>query len=127
MDVNQLILVVEDDRDIRETLTEALEQAGYAVLEAEDGLDAIERLRGATRLPGLILLDLMMPRMNGAEFCEEKRKVAQWAAIPTVVLSADAQIKQKAEACHATSYLKKPVKLEVLYEAVARTFAGAEA
>jgi two-component system, chemotaxis family, chemotaxis protein CheY len=124
MDESQLILVVEDDRDIRETMTDALEQAGYQVVEAADGVDALERLRGSTRLPGLILLDLMMPRMNGVEFCEEKRKIAEWAAIPTVVLSADAQVKQKAEACRATSYLKKPVKLDVLYEAVTRAFAG---
>lgn len=123
MDENQLILLVEDDRDIREIIAEALEEAGYRVQGAVDGVDALERLRSGTR-PGLILLDLMMPRMNGVQFCEEARKVPEWSGIPVVVLSADAQAKHKAEACHAASYLKKPVKLDVLYQTVARVLAG---
>jgi len=127
MDENELILLVEDDRDIRETIADALEDAGYAVEGAVDGLDALERLRSAKRLPKLILLDLMMPRMNGVQFCEEKRKVPEWAPIPIVVLSADAQAKQKTEACSVASYLKKPVKLNALYETVASALAGASA
>lgn len=127
MNENELILLVEDDRDIREIIAEALEEGGYRVLGAADGLDAIEQLRGGTRLPRLILLDLMMPRMNGVQFCEEARKVPEWAGIPIVVLSADAHAKQKAEALHAASFLRKPVKLAALYETVARVLAGASA
>jgi CheY-like chemotaxis protein len=123
----KLILLVEDDRDIRETIADALEDAGYAVEGAVDGLDALERLRRASRLPGLILLDLMMPRMNGVQFCEEKRKVPEWGPIPIVVLSADAQAKQKTEAFSVTSYLKKPVRLDALYATVASALAGVSA
>lgn len=112
------ILVVEDDRDIRETLADALEGEGYGVVSAVDGLDALERLR-ATPLPELILLDLMMPRMNGMQFCDEKRKVSEWSGIPVVVLSADSQAKERAEACGAVSCLQKPVKLARLLETVA--------
>ena len=59
------ILVVDDDRDIRETIVDALEGEGYDVISAVDGVDALERLRSEEQSPSLILLDLMMPRMNG--------------------------------------------------------------
>ena len=90
------ILIVDDDRDIRETLVEALEYEGYDVISAVDGLDALERLGSEEQSPSLILLDLMMPRMNGMEFWKELTRVETWARIPIVVVSADAQSRANA-------------------------------
>lgn len=118
MSDEQPILIVEDDEDIRESLVDAFQDQGYAVVSAVDGLDALDQLRNVR--PRLILLDLMMPRMNGMQFCEEKQKVDEWAAIPVVVLSADARAKERAAACGAATYLMKPVKLGSLFATVAR-------
>lgn len=63
--------------------------------------------------------------MNGPQFCEEARKVPAWACIPIVLLSADSQVKEKAAACNAASYLAKPLKLDTLYATVARILAAA--
>jgi CheY-like chemotaxis protein len=114
------ILLVEDDRDIRESLIDALEDSGYEVIPALDGLDALDRLRSGDALPGLILLDLMMPRMNGGELREEMEKDPRLSAIPVVVVTADPQARAKSEALHATGYLKKPVKFADLFSMLTR-------
>lgn len=113
------ILLVEDDRDIRESLVDALTDAGYEVHGAFDGLDALEKLRGTETPPQLILLDLMMPRMNGAEFREAVLKEERWKDIPVLLLTADAQARTKAQQLAVSGYLRKPVKLTDLFQAVA--------
>ena len=113
------ILLVEDDYDIRESMKEVLEDEGYIVDAAVDGLDALAQLRAAEQLPQLILLDLMMPRMNGLELHRELAKVPAWAAIPVVVLSADADVRNKARALMAQAFLQKPIQLSALFETVA--------
>jgi CheY-like chemotaxis protein len=80
------ILVVDDDPTLRELLRRTLEREGYAVLEADDGHAALARI--AERLPGLILLDLMMPHMNGFELLTELRVRPEWRGIPVVVVTA---------------------------------------
>jgi CheY-like chemotaxis protein len=80
------ILVVDDDPDLRELLRRTLEREGYAVLEAADGRAALARIE--ERLPGLILLDLMMPHMNGFELLTELRARPEWRGIPVVVVTA---------------------------------------
>lgn len=124
MTAARTILIVEDDRDIRESLAEALTDEGYDVDCAADGLDALERLQAAAALPRLILLDLMMPRMNGAEFREAVLKDDRWKAIPVVLLTADAQARAKAQALAVNAYLVKPVKLADLFRAVAAAIAA---
>ena len=113
------ILLVEDDRDIREALVEALTDAGYDVHSAIDGLDALEQLQAAAALPHLIVLDLMMPRMNGAEFRQAILAEERLKGIPVLLLTADAQARAKAEALDVAGYLRKPVKLADLFRAVA--------
>ena len=80
------VLVVDDDATLRELLRRILEGAGYTVVEAENGRVALERLRATS--PGVILLDLMMPEMDGFEVVTELRRHAAWRAIPIVVVTA---------------------------------------
>lgn len=80
------VLLVEDDAMTREMLREMIEKEGFATEEAENGLVALERLAGER--PALILLDLMMPEMDGFEFVEEVRKHPDWRGVPIVVVTA---------------------------------------
>jgi CheY-like chemotaxis protein len=80
------VLVVDDDPGVRQLLRRMLEPAGYAVAEAANGRLALERLREVT--PGVILLDLMMPEMDGFEFVAEVRRHEAWRGIPIVVITA---------------------------------------
>jgi PAS domain S-box-containing protein len=80
------VLVVDDDEEVREMFRRALEKQGWQVAEAENGRDALDRMR--QRVPELIILDLMMPVMDGFDFLLELRKVADWQRIPVVVVTA---------------------------------------
>ncbi|MBX3173974.1 MAG: response regulator [Gemmatimonadaceae bacterium] len=80
------VLVVEDDADVRATMRSGLEREGWTVIEAENGRVALERL--GEQVPALILLDLMMPVMDGAEFVAAMRAVEAWREIPVVVVTA---------------------------------------
>lgn len=86
------ILLIEDDHDIRETMVEAMADEGLSVVTAENGLDALSALREATPRPSLIVLDLMMPIMDGYEFLVEREKEPALAAIPLVVITAGHQV-----------------------------------
>jgi signal transduction histidine kinase/DNA-binding response OmpR family regulator len=80
------VLVVDDDAALRELMRRVLEGAGYTVVEAENGRVALERLRAVS--PGVILLDLMMPEMDGFDVVAEVRRHEAWRAIPIVVVTA---------------------------------------
>ena len=108
------ILVVEDDVDIRENLAEFLLSEGYAVQTAADGRKALDLLRTASDLPQVILLDLRMPRMDGFKFREEQEKDARLAAIPVLLMTADAQIESEKYKIGAVGYVKKPIDIEAL-------------
>lgn len=82
------ILVVEDDRDTRELLQRTLEREGWSVITVVDGIEATEHLARAARVPDLILLDLMMPRLDGFGVLDAIRNNSLWANIPVVVLTA---------------------------------------
>lgn len=113
------ILVVEDDFDIRDTLAQILEAEGYDVAGAANGAEALDVLARQTP-PALILLDLMMPVMNGWQFRAEQLKDPELASIPVVIISADSGVGQKAQAIGAADSLKKPVPLETLLSVVSR-------
>ena len=81
-----LVLIVDDEPTTRMLMREALTAAGFAVEEAEDGIVALRRV--ADNQPTLILLDLMMPRMDGFDFLSQLRKNSAWKHIPVVVLTA---------------------------------------
>ncbi|MCY1004670.1 response regulator [Nannocystis pusilla] len=112
-----IILIVEDDRDIRDVLAEILAEEGYQVLVAEDGADGLRRLAEGPQ-PDLILLDLMMPRMDGYQFREEQRKNPDWSAIPLVLLTAGVETSDKITALGALDVVRKPVKIDFLLELI---------
>jgi CheY-like chemotaxis protein len=120
--LGKTILVVDDDAGVQASLGEILEAFGYRTLIAGDGLEAIERL--AEGLPALILLDLMMPRMDGFAFAEELGRRGLRPALPIIVLTADGRAEQKAGRVGADDYLAKPFDLDELLEKV-ETLAGA--
>ena len=80
------VLVVDDDATLRQLLRRMLEPEGYTVVEAENGRVALERLRDMS--PSVVLLDLMMPEMDGFEFAVEFRRHEAWRAVPIVVITA---------------------------------------
>ena len=84
------LLVVDDDTDLREALEEVLRDAGHDVLGAGNGREALEVLARARPLPGLVLLDMMMPVLDGLGFAHEMHAVPEWKDIPVVVFSASA-------------------------------------
>ena len=113
------ILVVDDDADIRESLTEILGEEGYRVAGARNGREALEYLRNETR-PSLILLDMMMPEMDGWRLRLELQKVPELASIPVVILSAHESVRDAALALGAADYLRKPLRLKSLLEVAER-------
>jgi two-component system response regulator MprA len=118
---------VEDDRDIREAVVEVLEEEGYGVSAAGDGAQALRVLDESERQPDLILLDLMMPNMNGFEFRQHQLADARHATIPVAVLTADGQAVRKAEELHVNGLVQKPVKIEPLLDTVERLLFGNQA
>ncbi len=112
------ILVVDDDQAIRETLTMVLEEEGYCVMTAPHGRAALDHLRNAAA-PCLILLDLMMPVMNGWELCAALRADAVLAGLPVLLLSADPSVRRAAAELGAQGALAKPTDINQLLDAVA--------
>lgn len=100
------VLIVDDDEDMQALLQAALKKEDYQVVTAEDGLVALEELEKSS--PDLILLDLMMPRMDGYAFVEELRQRGLQSSIPIIVLSADVSARQKVDQIGADGYIAKP-------------------
>jgi CheY-like chemotaxis protein len=110
-----VILLVEDDQDALEALGELLESRGYTVLSARNGAEALQVL-GRSSLPRLIVLDLLMPTMDGWEFRNRQKCDPRIADIPVVVVSASSATKP----IDADSILRKPVDIDRLLETVAK-------
>ena len=112
----RLILVVEDDADIRHSLEEVLEFSDISVHVADDGDTALEWLQSCNEqeLPSLILLDLMMPRMTGYDFRWHQLQNERLAVIPTIIVSAHARIVTDCEMMKCENYLKKPFSVDEL-------------
>lgn len=107
------ILVVDDESEIREMLVETLTREGYQVTCAAHGAEALEHLRRSAR-PGLILLDLMMPVMDGWEFLKQKKLDPLLASIPVVVMSGIAESVRASLTGAAVNCLSKPVDRQTL-------------
>lgn len=115
---NPLILIVEDTQDIQLLISSQLHSVGYDVLSATDGVEALKLLK--TKKPDLILLDVMMPRMDGYSFCEKIQKDDTLNLIPVVFLTAFSgdRDKSKAFSVGAVDFLEKPVKKVKLLETI---------
>jgi CheY-like chemotaxis protein len=110
---NHTVLVVEDEEDLREMMREALELNGYAVVTAEDGRQALERLSGIEQLC-LILIDLLMPGMNGWDLFKQLKGRSELDGVPIVVYSSVADRAPNG----ATRVLKKPLTFGELLSTV---------
>jgi CheY-like chemotaxis protein len=118
------ILVVDDDAAVRESIAEALEAAGYVAVRASDGVDALGHLR-TSGVPGLVLVDLMMPKLNGWELCDIVRRDPALASVPILVISAAEQFDR--EAVHIggiVGSLGKPIDVDALVRRVAEIVDG---
>jgi DNA-binding response OmpR family regulator len=104
------LLVVDDDVDIVQTLGLCLRAEGYRVVLARNGREALDQLQ--SELPAAILLDLMMPVMDGWQFAQELRKLGH--RTPLLVLSADQAVERHAGALEAAAHLAKPFDLDEL-------------
>jgi CheY-like chemotaxis protein len=113
------ILIVEDDASVREALAVFLEGEGYSVVEAGDGAEALTRLRTSEPV-ALILLDLMMPVMNGWEFRDAQARDPRLASIPVVVITADNSAVHQAARAGVAGCLLKPLEFPELLSYVGR-------
>jgi two-component system, chemotaxis family, chemotaxis protein CheY len=109
------ILVVEDDNDVRDAMVQVLQSEGYAAIPAVDGRDALERIEDGLA-PCVILLDLMMPRMDGWQFIEEHRR--RRSKTPIIVVSAYGSSDRLRSA--GVEYMRKPVDIDALLVLVGR-------
>ena len=115
---SQPILAVDDDPAILDVVAQVLADEGYHVLTAGGGRAAVELAR--EHVPGLILLDLMMPEMNGWQVVAELRASPQTRAIPILLLSARRDTERMANDLDVNSYLEKPFDLDELLVRVRR-------
>lgn len=113
------ILVVDDDADIRESLIDIIQDRGYEAIGAVHGRDALDRLHADAQRPCVILLDLMMPVMDGWQFREAQRADPELAGIPVVVISAYRHRPSVTE-LDAAEYLNKPVQVDSLLDVIRR-------
>ncbi len=113
------ILIVDDDADVRDMLSQFFTIEGYKVATARNGQEALDELR-AGRLADLILLDLMMPVMDGWQFRVEQQQDPTLAPIPVVILSAVYNAREKARMLGAVDYMQKPVEFDKLIETAER-------
>lgn len=113
-----VVLVIEDDSEIREVMGEVLREEGFDVASAEDGQAALDWLRDHPP-PCVILLDLYMPVMSGEEFRSAQLRDEAWAHVPVVVVSAARDVHKRAAALQAVGFVRKPVALDRLLSMVA--------
>ena len=116
------ILVAEDDRFLRKAAEMALKRQGYTVLTAADGEEALRAARSV--LPDLILLDLIMPKLNGFDVLQALKKDAPTAHIPVIVLSnlgQDRDVQQAMDAGAAAYFIKTDLSLQALVQRVEET------
>jgi CheY-like chemotaxis protein len=114
------VLVVEDDSDIRDELAAVIEESNYRTIRAANGAVALQKLRGGPR-PCVILLDLLMPVMDGREFLTQQQDDAALKEIPVVVLSAHLDVVAGGRKdVNAAAFLKKPIDLSELLSTIAK-------
>ena len=110
------ILVVDDEKTIRLLIADTLIEFGYDVRTAYNGAEALDVMR--RWLPDAIVLDLMMPRLDGSGFSEMLRRNLRFAAVPVLLVTATYGAREAAERIGAAAYLTKPFELDTLLEMI---------
>lgn len=114
------ILIVEDDPIFSEGLSTVLQREGCVVLRAANGRDALSRLH-LQALPDLILLDMLMPLMDGWSFLAQFKQVPEWSSTPVVIMTAlGIATREWAASLGATDVIRKPAEIDELVEALRR-------
>ena len=113
--MSKTALVVDDSASMRAMVAFALQSAGFTVVQGPDGAEALAAIQGGLR-PGLIILDWLMPAMDGATFMNELHRMPEFASIPVIVVSANVALHTYRPGTHV---LVKPVLPDVLLERVA--------
>jgi two-component system chemotaxis response regulator CheY len=119
------VMIVDDDPDIRESLMEFLEDHGFETIGARDGLEALQTLGTTDRPPCLIILDLMMPNMDGRTFREKQLEQGALAGIPVVVISAYRDAAHSHREMQAAAWIPKPLNLTTLLRVIRERCADA--
>jgi len=114
-----LVLVVDDDDALRETLRDVLDDAGFATVGARNGLEALNVLGALTAPPTFILLDLTMPVMDGWAFCDSRGKSRDLSEIPVVAISAG-EISEANRPPGVDAFMAKPIDVEKFASLAAR-------
>ena len=109
------VLVVDDEPAIREMLEDVLSSEGCRVITAPDGVTALDRLRDGAQRPCVILLDLLMPHMNGWQFARELRADYELREIPFALIGANPSFAADAESLGADRWLGKPLHLSLIH------------
>jgi len=116
------IMVVDDSASIRQVMNLTLKKAGYDVIEACDGLDAIGKLDGSSQRVNLIVCDVNMPNMDGISFLKSLKEKQNHRFTPVIMLTTESQEskKQEGKAAGAKAWVVKPFKPEQMLEAVSK-------
>jgi DNA-binding response OmpR family regulator len=108
------VLVIDDDVDIRDSLVDFLQDHGYAPVGAVHGRDALDKLNAPNLRPCAIILDLMMPVMDGKMFRQEQLRIPDLSRIPVIVISAQKNVAEAIEDLDIARSLPKPLNLSAL-------------
>jgi CheY-like chemotaxis protein len=114
----RVVLVVDDEPDARDLLAEVLEDASFMVLRAANGAEALQMLAAHRGRCDVILLDLMMPVMNGWDFRRKQKQTPDLAGIPVLLMSAGGRIAAVRDDLDAAGYVTKPVEITDLLQKV---------
>jgi CheY-like chemotaxis protein len=113
------ILVIEDDPGVRDGITNVIENEGYPVISCEDAKEALDRLTRTPDLPRMIVLDFMMPRMDGWTFLHEREKDQRLRDIPVVGMSASQLLVERPDIpAGVEDFLRKPFKVEAMLRSI---------
>jgi CheY-like chemotaxis protein len=112
------VLIVDDDEEIRESMIDFLQDHGYAPVGATNGKDALDKLEGGLPEPCVIIMDLMMPVMDGLTFRDEQLRHPELAGIPVIVVSAFREAAAVVRDMDCVGLVPKPLDLDKLLRAV---------
>jgi CheY-like chemotaxis protein len=118
---NRVLLIVDDDRDLRELLREVLEEEGYSVALAKNGADALRQIRDGLA-PDALFVDLTMPDTNRLQLCDHWSTDSRLNGVPLFIMSGIGERDDFKARCSPTEFLQKPITLDTLLDTLKRHF-----